>query len=71
MNYVVLDLEWNQPLSPQRMIRKPIRLSGEIVQCGAVKIDFIDAGYQSGFSVSSENPVGSTGGCAGCTSCGH
>ena len=42
MNYVVLDLEWNQPLSPQRMVRKPIRLSGEIVQFGAVKIDSLE-----------------------------
>ena len=41
-------------------------------QCGSVKIDFIDAGYQSGFAVSSENPVGeSGGGCGGCTGCGH
>lgn len=41
-------------------------------QCGSVKIDFIDAGYQSGFSVSSENPVGGGGGgCGGCTGCGH
>ena len=39
MNYVVLDLEWNQPLSPQRMIRQPFKLSGEIIQFGAVKID--------------------------------
>ncbi len=41
-------------------------------QCGAVKIDFIEAGYRSGFSVSSENPVGGGGGgCGGCTGCGH
>ena len=39
MKYVVLDLEWNQPLSPQRMIREPFNLGGEIIQFGAVKID--------------------------------
>ena len=39
MNYIVLDLEWNQPLSPQRMVRDPMKLSGEIIQFGAVRID--------------------------------
>ena len=39
MNYIVLDLEWNQPLSPQRMVRDPFKLSGEIIQFGAVRID--------------------------------
>ena len=39
MNYVVLDLEWNHPLSPQRMIREPFKLGGEIIQFGAVKVD--------------------------------
>ena len=39
MNYIVLDLEWNQPLSPQRMVREPFNLGGEIIQFGAVKID--------------------------------
>ena len=39
MNYIVIDLEWNQPLSPQRMIREPFNLGGEIIQIGAVKID--------------------------------
>ena len=39
MNYIVLDLEWNQPLSPQRMVRDPFNLGGEIIQFGAVKID--------------------------------
>jgi len=41
MNYIVLDLEWNQALSPQRMIRDPFKLSGEIIQFGAVKIDIL------------------------------
>ena len=39
MDYIVLDLEWNQPLSPQRMVRDPMKLSGEIIQFGAVRID--------------------------------
>ena len=39
MNYIVLDLEWNQPLSPQRMVREPFKLGGEIIQFGAVRID--------------------------------
>ena len=42
MNYIVLDLEWNQPLSPQRMVRDPFNLGGEIIQIGAVKIDGLD-----------------------------
>lgn len=42
MNYIVLDLEWNQPLSPQRMVREPLNLSGEIIQFGAVKIDSLN-----------------------------
>ena len=39
MNYIVLDLEWNQPLSPQRMVREPFNLGGEIIQFVAVRID--------------------------------
>lgn len=39
MNYIVMDLEWNQALSRQRMVRDPIRLDGEIIQIGAVKLD--------------------------------
>lgn len=39
MNYIVLDLEWNQPLSPQRMVRDPFKLPGEIIQFGAARID--------------------------------
>jgi DNA polymerase III alpha subunit (gram-positive type) len=42
MDYIVLDLEWNQSLSPQRMIRDPFNLSGEIIQFGAVKIDNLE-----------------------------
>lgn len=39
MNYVILDMEWNQPYSSESMIRKPIKLCGEIIQIGAVKLD--------------------------------
>lgn len=39
MNYIVLDLEWNQPFSPRSMITKPVRLQGEIIQIGAVKLN--------------------------------
>lgn len=39
MNHIVLDLEWNQPLSKSRMIRNPVVLGGEIIQIGAVKLD--------------------------------
>lgn len=40
MNYIVLDLEWNQAFSKKLMVKKPVRLVGEIVQIGAVKLDF-------------------------------
>lgn len=39
MNYIVLDMEWNQPFNTKSMIKKPIMLHGEIVQIGAVKLD--------------------------------
>lgn len=39
MNYIVLDMEWNQPFNKKNMIRNPVRLYGEIVQIGAVKLD--------------------------------
>jgi len=32
--------------------------------CGAIKVDFIEAGYRSGFSITSTNPVGGGGGCS-------
>jgi Fe-S cluster assembly iron-binding protein IscA len=40
--------------------------------CGSIKIDFMDAGMRSGFSISSTKPIGG-GGCSseGCSSsCG-
>ncbi len=39
MNYIVFDLEWNQPFTKEEMITEPIKLSGEIIQIGAVKLD--------------------------------
>jgi len=39
MNYIVLDLEWNQPFSMKSMVKKPVMLRGEIIQIGAVKLD--------------------------------
>ncbi len=39
MNHIVLDLEWNQAPHPARAVTKPLRLNGEIVQMGAVKLD--------------------------------
>lgn len=41
MQYVVVDFEWNQAMSSKSAIfnRLPIRLRGEIIQIGAVKLD--------------------------------
>lgn len=39
MNYIVLDLEWNQAFSAKKMVKTPVLLKGEIVQIGAVKLD--------------------------------
>lgn len=39
MNYIVLDMEWNQPFNMKSMVKKPLLLHGEIVQIGAVKLD--------------------------------
>ena len=39
MNYIIFDLEWNQPPDPASMIQQPVYLTGEIVQIGAVKLD--------------------------------
>lgn len=37
MNYIIMDLEWNQAISAARMIRTPVMLHGEIIQIGAIK----------------------------------
>ena len=39
MKYIVLDLEWNQPRYRGEIVRKPVFLSGEIVQIGAVRLN--------------------------------
>ena len=39
MEYVVLDLEWNQPDSSENMVKKPVTLRGEIIQIGAVRLN--------------------------------
>ncbi len=38
MNYIVLDLEWNQPRYYGETVKEPVYLTGEIVQIGAVKL---------------------------------
>ena len=42
--------------------------NGLLTTCGSIKIDFVDAGMRSGFSISSTNPIGG-GGCSS-ASCG-
>ena len=39
MNYIVMDLEWNQAISQKFVKTKPVYLSGEIIEIGAVKVD--------------------------------
>ncbi len=39
MNYIVLDLEFNQPKNAKNLITKPIVFYFEIIQIGAVKLD--------------------------------
>lgn len=39
MNYIVLDLEWNQQIKGRKKVITPVKLSGEIIQFGAVKLD--------------------------------
>ncbi len=39
MNYIILDMEWNQAFSKLKVIKKPVHLTGEIIQIGAVKLD--------------------------------
>lgn len=39
MNYIALDLEWNQSFNRKYTVREPVNLYGEIVQIGAVKVD--------------------------------
>ena len=41
MNYVVVDLEWNQAMSSKSSVfnKLPIHLRGEIIEIGAVKLN--------------------------------
>ena len=39
MNYIVFDLEFNQPSSKEELILKPFPFYFEVVQIGAVKMD--------------------------------
>lgn len=39
MNYIVLDMEWNQPYSKSKKQSRGVELVGEIIQLGAVKLD--------------------------------
>lgn len=39
MQYIILDLEWNQPQWSCPMVMQPVPLLGEIIQIGAVKTD--------------------------------
>lgn len=39
MNYIIMDLEWNQAVCPAKMVRTPLLLYGEIIQIGAIKTD--------------------------------
>jgi Fe-S cluster assembly iron-binding protein IscA len=37
---------------------------GLLSSCGTIKVDFLEAGYRSGFSITSANPLGGGGGCS-------
>lgn len=39
LNYIFLDLEWNQPKGRAGMVTAPIALYGEIIRIGAVRVD--------------------------------
>ncbi len=38
MNYIVLDLEWNQQMNSKKRVKTSINLTGEIIQFGAVRL---------------------------------
>ena len=40
MNYIVMDMEWNQPWPGSPSARKvlPVQIRGEIIQIGAVRV---------------------------------
>jgi inhibitor of KinA sporulation pathway (predicted exonuclease) len=39
VQYIVMDLEWNQARCPEKVVQKPVRLAGEIIQIGAIRLD--------------------------------
>lgn len=39
MNYIIFDLEWNQPADMTAAVTQPLLLTGEIIEIGAVKLD--------------------------------
>lgn len=39
MNYIIYDLEWNQPPEETAVVTNPVFLEGEIVELGAVKLN--------------------------------
>ena len=39
MNYIVFDLEWNQPMDEMTTVTEPFYFPGEIIEIGAVKLD--------------------------------
>lgn len=39
VEYIVLDMEWNQAKNKRHKITSPIKLDGEIIQIGAVKMN--------------------------------
>lgn len=39
MNYIIYDLEWNQPSARESTVTDPFCLEGEIIEIGAVKLN--------------------------------
>lgn len=39
MNYIILDMEWNQAVDRSKVVQSPVILRGEVIQIGAVKTD--------------------------------
>ena len=39
MDYVIMDMEWNQPMPGRDKTAHPVPLTGEVIQIGAVKLD--------------------------------
>ena len=39
MDYIVMDMEWNQAITYSDMVKDPVFLTGEIIQIGAVKLN--------------------------------